>query len=77
MDRNKTLNMMVENYHSQVEIVGGYTDVSLYDYLKGIGLKDNEIIYALNYNEKRIKSKEELYQNEIIKLTAIMIRGWK
>ena len=50
--RKKTLELMVKNYYKQVEIVG-FTDLTLSNYLKNIGLKDKELEYAIKNDKNR------------------------
>ena len=51
MTREDTIEEIVRNYYFQVKIVGS-TNVTLYDYLKGICLTPEEIEYALEYNSR-------------------------
>jgi hypothetical protein len=56
-ERKATIRTMVENYHTQLNVIEKQPDLSLEEYLKNLGLDQGEIKFGLSIAEEKICSR--------------------
>ena len=55
-ERKATIRTMVENYYTQLSVIEGQPDLSLEEYLKKLGLENDEIRFGLSIGEEIVCS---------------------